>query len=458
MPRPLNGSVVRLVAPGLAAAVLAGTGLAACSRPAAPSAGAAASVAPAAAASPSPSSSGHAHGGAAGAAAGAAGTTTTAGDAGPAAGCRLQALLGQHTVLAADMMRARVRRDPDFAQAAETALTRNTQALSTLVGSLFGADAAAAFATRWSGHVKMLFDYAEARRAGDDAGLKQTRSQLVKAEEELATFFAGASKGRLTPTDAIDGVKMHVDHLLAQTDAYAKGDYAAAAKAYREGYEHAFALGGGLAKALLPPKDAAALAAPGWQLRVNLTQLLGEHVSLVMAGTRAASGRTTADFQAIGDALNRNTQSLTGAVGTLYGAPAASKFQSLWADHVDALLAVTAGAASGDTAAQQEGQRRLRAFEPALATFLDTATQSRIGADALARAFAEHDRMLLGEVQAFQAKDYAQAHDLAYQAYDEMFDLAGQLSNAIQLTLAAKLPKGGSQTGRGGMAAVVGGR
>ncbi len=457
MPRPLNGSVVRLVAPGLAAAVLAGTGLAACSRPAAPSAGAAASAAPAAASSPSPSSSGHAHG----AAAGATGTTTTAGaagEAGPAAGCRLQALLGQHTVLAADMMRARVRRDPDFAQAAETALTRNTQALSTLVGSLFGADAAAAFATRWSGHVKNLFDYAEARRTGDEAGLKQARAQLVKAEEELATFFAGASKGRLTPTDAIDGVKMHVDQLLAQTDAYAKGDYDAAAKAYREGYEHAFALGGALAKALLPPKDAAALAAPGWQLRVNLTQLLGEHVSLVMAGTRAASGRTTADFQAIGDALNRNTESLSGAVSTLYGAPAAAKFQSLWADHVDAILAVTAGAARGDKAAQQEGQRRLRAFEPALATFLDAATQSRIGANALARAFAEHDRMLLGEVEAYQAKDYAQAHDLAYQAYDEMFDLAGQLSNAIQLTLASKMPKGGSQTGGGGMAAVVGGR
>ena len=63
--------------------------------------------------------------------------------------------------------------------------------------------------------------------------------------------------------------------------------------------------------------------------------------------------------------------------------------------------------------------------------------------------------MLLGEVEAYQAKDYTQAHDLGYQAYDEMFDLAGQLSNAIQLTMAKKLPKGGSQTGGGGMAGVV---
>jgi hypothetical protein len=456
MPRPLNGSVVRLVAPGLAAAVVAGAGLAACSRGAAPAtaqvAGAASS--PAAAASPSPS---HDH---------SAGTTSgvaTAGvsaasDAGPAAGCRLQALLAQHTVLAADMMRARVRRDPDFAQAAEAALTRNTQALSTLVGSLFGADAAAAFATKWSGHVTDLFDYAEARRAKDEAGLKRSREALVKAEEDLATFFAGASKGRLTEAAAVAGVKMHVDQLLAQADAYAAGDYTAAATAYSHGFEHAFELGGALARALLPAKDVAALGAPGWQLRVGMTQLLGEHVALVVAAMRAASGPTTTDFKAIGAALNRNTQGLSGAVGTLFGAPAAAKFQSLWADHVDALMTVTAGSARGDDAAQQEGRRRLRAFEPALANFLATATGSRISADALAHAYGQHDQMLLGEIDAYQAKDYTKAHDLGYQAYDEMFDVAGQLSHAIELTLGEKLPKGGSQTGGGGMAGVVGGR
>jgi hypothetical protein len=457
MPRSLNGSVVRLVAPGLAAAVVAGAGLTACSRSASPrQTQAAASASASSSAAPSPSSSAHGH------ASGKTGATTaavsTASDAGPAAGCRLQALLAQHTVLAADMMRARVRRDPDFAQAAEAALTRNTQALSTLVGSLFGADAAAAFATRWSGHVANLFDYAEARRAKDAAGLERSRAQLVKAEQELASFFAGASKGRLTPAAAVEGVKMHVDQLLAQADAYASGDYAAAAVAYTKGYEHAFMLGGALAQALLPAEDAAALGKPGWQLRVNMTQLLGEHVALVVAAMRAASGPATADFQSIGNALNRNTQSLSGAVGTLFGAPAASTFQSLWADHVDALMTVTAGAARDDNAAQQDGRRRLKAFEPALATFLAGATQSRLGADALAHAYAEHDAMLLGEIEAYQAKDYTKAHDLGYQAYDEMFDLAGQLSHAIELTLAKKLPKGGSKTGAGGMAAVVGGR
>src|SRR2546423_15035752 len=47
---------------------------------------------------------------------------------------RLQALLGQHSVLAADMMRGRLRGDPDFAQAANAALGRNTDAMGDVVG------------------------------------------------------------------------------------------------------------------------------------------------------------------------------------------------------------------------------------------------------------------------------------------------------------------------------------
>jgi hypothetical protein len=352
-------------------------------------------------------------------------------------------------------MRARIRRDPDFAQAAESALTRNTQALGTLVGSLFGADAAGTFSTWWTAHVTHLFEYAEARQSGDAAALARAREQLLTAENTLGSFFAGASKGRLKAADAKAAVRMHVDGLLAQADAYAKGDYAAADDAYQHDFQHTFALGATLAGALLPKKDAAVLASPGLQLRSNLTEALGEHVALIVAAMRAASSNSSSDFKGLGAALNRNTQALAGAIGTLFGAPAAARFQSLWADHVDGLMTLTSAAARGDTAKQEQGSRQLRAFEPALASFLNSATQSRIGADALARAIAMHDQMLIQEVQAFQAKDYAKAHDLGYSSYDEMYDLAAQLSHAIQLTLGSKLPRGGSQTGAGGMAWAV---
>ena len=45
---------------------------------------------------------------------------------------RLQALLGQHSVLAADFMRGRIRGDENFAQAADAALGKNTDAMTNL--------------------------------------------------------------------------------------------------------------------------------------------------------------------------------------------------------------------------------------------------------------------------------------------------------------------------------------
>jgi hypothetical protein len=385
---------------------------------------------------------------------GASGAGTT--DAGAALGVRMQSLLGQHTVLASDMMRARVRRDPDFAQAAEVALTRNTQALSSLVATILGSDAGRTFSDLWAQHVTQLYAYADATAAGSAqaAAKDQARKRLTTLERQLGDLLVAGSKGRLDRTAARQQIAMHVDGLLAQADAYAAKDYARADAAYDQDFQHGFAMGGAAAAALLPKADASALTTPTWQLRSGLTQLLGEHVALVVASMRAST-TNEADFAALASALNKNTAGLAGAIDTLFGPAAGHGFQSLWADHVDALLDATQATAKHDTPAVAAAQARLRKFEPALATFLSGALGSRLGADALARAFATHDTMLVDEAAAYQAKDYTRAHDLGYQAYDQMYGLSAQLSHGIQLTLGAKLPKGGSQTGGGGMRAVV---
>src|SRR5690349_7091210 len=69
---------------------------------------------------------------------------------------RLQALLGQHSILAADMMRGRIRGDDDFAQSADAALSKNTDDMTQLIGALFGAAAAKAFKPKWEEHVVAL--------------------------------------------------------------------------------------------------------------------------------------------------------------------------------------------------------------------------------------------------------------------------------------------------------------
>jgi hypothetical protein len=384
-------------------------------------------------------------------------TAAASQETGATAGVRLQSLIAQHSVLVADMMRARIRRDPDVTQAADAALSTNTQALGSLVDNLFGTQAGAQFARLWTGHIRYFYTYADALATKNATAKASAIRDLKKAESALGAFLAGASKGRLPVAAARSAVTTHIEHLLGQADAYSAGDFAMAAQDYSMAYEHGFAMGGALASTLLPNAVAAQLTQPQWKLRAALTNLLGEHVALVVASMRAATGKP-ADFTALGGSLNRNTQGLGSAVSSLYGDKAAGQFQNLWADHVDALMAYTSGTIKGDTAARAQAQARLRAFEPAMAKFLAAATGSRLGAAALAHAYYDHDKMLLGELDAYQAKDYNRAHELSYQAYDQLFDVAAQLSNAIGATLGSKLPKGGSQTGGGGMARVVGGR
>ena len=367
---------------------------------------------------------------------------------------RLQALLGQHSLLAADLMRGRIRADENFAQAADAALGKNTDAMGQLVGDLFGAAAAKQFTSLWAGHIVELVTYARGLADQDDAVRTDARTKLIKYEQDLAAFFVGASQGRLTMDAANAAVKMHVDHLLRQADAYAAKDYATADRIYRESYEHTYDLGGVLAGALFDPKQAAALQAPTWRLQSELGKLLGEHVALVEDMTRAAVTNAP-DFAAAGEIVNSNTRDLAAAVDSLFGAAAAEDFQSVWASHIEQLMAYASAAAVQDSIRRDQARANLHDFETRLAAFLESATGKRLSSGALANAFLSHDEMLLRHADAFVAKDYGTAQDIAYETYGHMLELSGQLADAIGATVAARLPVGGAQTGYGGMAGTV---
>ena len=259
---------------------------------------------------------------------------------------QLEALLGQHSVLAADLMRGRIRNDDDFGQVANAAVTRNTDDLATMVGSLFGDQAANAFRGLWTDHVTALFNYSRGLATDDAAVRDDAKAQLVAFENGLADFFSSAAEGRLPRDTARAAVQAHVEHLTEQADAYAAKDYARSDELYRETYAHTFDLGHVLAATLLPPDQAAALNQPSWQLRSALDRLLGEHVALAVGALRAG-GTNSPDFPAAAAALNGNTSDLSGAVGTLFGAQAGQQFMALWADHVDQLVGLHDGGRGG---------------------------------------------------------------------------------------------------------------
>lgn len=369
----------------------------------------------------------------------------------------LQALLGQHSVLAADVMRSRIRGDDDFVQAANAALGKNTDDMTALIGQLFGEATAKKFAPLWAQHIVELVSYASALANQDDNARAGARTMLVKDEGDLAAFFSGASQGRLPLPAARAAVAMHVNHLTEQADAYAAGQYLKSDRLYRESFEHTYDLGLTLAGALLPAADTATLQEPIWRLRSQLGRLLAEHAVLIEDVTRAAVSKTP-DFTAAGTMINANTQDLAGTIDTLFGSAAARAFQNLWAAHVEQLVAYSAATAAKDTGRQDRAKTRLQGFEEQMAAFLNVATAKRMTASDLAAALQDHDQMLMRHADAYGAKDYKTAHDIGYATYDHMFELARQLSDAFGASVASRLPRGGAQTGYGGLAGLVGSR
>jgi len=383
--------------------------------------------------------------------------SNTAGESPADVSLQLEALLGQHSVLVADMMRSRIRGDDDFAQAASTAVTRNSDDLTSVVEAMFGEQAATAFHSAWTEHTAAFSNYARGLATGDTKACDDARAQLVKFETGLGDFFSTASQGRLPQDVARSTLTAHVGHLLQQADAYVAKDYGRSAELYRTAYAHAFGIGQALATTLLPPDKSAPLNQPSWLLRSELDRLLGEHVALAVTTLRAGASESP-DFPAEAAGLNKNTEELTAAMGTLFGPAAGQQFMTLWADHVDALVGYAAAVTKQDSAARQAAVNQLRSFENQFATFLDTATGSRAPDADLAKAFLEHDQMLTQQVDAMTSKNYAQAHELAYDAYQGMFGLSKQLAGVFGDTVAAKLPRGGAETGAGYMAGATGPR
>jgi hypothetical protein len=141
---------------------------------------------------------------------------------------QFEQLLGEHALLAVRVMRSEVGPAPELRQAADTALGDNTDALSQLVTAAYGRANGDRFTQLWQRHVTDLLAYANGVAGKDASATQAARRALLADAEAYGSWLAGASKGQVKAGDAAAGVRMHVQELMAQADAYAAHDYAAA--------------------------------------------------------------------------------------------------------------------------------------------------------------------------------------------------------------------------------------
>jgi hypothetical protein len=366
----------------------------------------------------------------------------------------LEELFGQDVFVGIRVTRSRLRGDPDFTQAAVDALSRNSDDLTTLLGRAYGSARAKEFRRLWESQQEGLVAYARATSQHDQAGKAAARRQLDAFPGRIAQYLHDLTAGKIAAPAISSSLGTHIDDLIRFTDAYAAGDYATAYRIERADYERQFALGTVIAAGIVGSRGGSLPAdfdSPLTRLRSTLGELLGEHMQLVVDAMGAAL-RGGPEFRADAAQVNADTEQLASAFGVLFGPQSATRFEGVWGDHVDALVSYSGAVATKDQKGKAQALAQLHAFEQHLSTFLSTSTEGRLKAPALSEILHMHDRDLVQQLDAYARGDYPTAYGTTYQGYQHMFDVAMALSGAIGPTIAARLPKGGVQTGGGGMA------
>jgi hypothetical protein len=384
-------------------------------------------------------------------AAGTPGTTGAATASPQQRQAQFEQLYGQHALLASRLMRGVVASSDDFTRAATTSLQRNADALSGEVAAAYGNGQADQFRQLWQHHNDGLIAYANAVAGGNASARLEAQKNLIATCGAHGSWMAAASKGRIKASHATSIMRVHVENLMRQVDAFAARDYNQAYLLERAAYEQMYAAGATMAKGSVSPQVAASLDAPAEKLRSAFGMLLGEHMELVI-GAQRATFIGPQEFKAAGAQVNQNTAALAQAMGAIVGSHEGAEFQEAWAEHVEGLMDYSTAIAAKDDAAKAKAEKDMHTYAVDLAVFFSQLAPKQLDFVSLTRAITAHDEHVVGQINAYAARNYDQAQQVESDGYQQMLGVSNVLIRAIQFKVQNSLPIGGSKTGGGGTA------
>jgi len=175
----------------------------------------------------------------------------------PAANLRvlLNGLEKEHVDLASNAVRRGFDGDTDFAASADI-LDKNSVAIATAIGSVYGTDAQAKFLQIWRSHIGFFVDYTVAAKKGDSAGMAQAVTNLGGYIDAISDFFSSANPN--LPRDAVKQlITDHVMLLKAAVDTYGAKDYAGSYTKQGEAYKQIGTIADAIAGAIVKQKPEA---------------------------------------------------------------------------------------------------------------------------------------------------------------------------------------------------------
>ncbi|GAC1313317.1 MAG: hypothetical protein NVSMB2_01030 [Chloroflexota bacterium] len=342
-------------------------------------------------------------------------------------------VLGQeHVYLAGYAFNAALAgRSDEFAIAAG-AVDQNTQELGAAIGSVYGADAQTKFLALWRAHIGFFVDYAMGSAAKDDVKKAKARADLDGYRNDIDAFLTGANPN--LPKGAVAQLfAAHVDHLTMVIDDLVAGNttdaYAMLLTAARQTEEIMDPLSGAIVKQF-PDKFPGDPMAPAATLRTALNRLGAEHVYLAGYAFNAALGGRTDEFQIAANAVDKNSQDLAAAIGSVYGPDAQTKFLSLWRAHIGFFVDYAMGAAAKDDAKTAKARADLDGYRNDIDAFLSGANPN-LPKGAVAQLFAahvDHLTMVIDDLVGGKVSDaYSMLHTAAHQTQEIMDPLSGAI-------------------------------
>lgn len=252
---------------------------------------------------------------------------------------------------------------------------------------------------------------------------------------------------------------MHVDQLVGAFNAYVEGDYEKAYEYEREAIHHMYMVSKGLSNAIVmqfPDKfENHKAVTPAADLRSDLNYLLSEHAGLAVTAMQNGIDGSK-DFEASAAALSANTDDLSAAIASVYGDKAGEQFNQMWAAHIDHFVDYVKATGANDEEGKKAALTALSQYKESFAKFLETATDGRLPADALAEGLQMHVDQLIKAFDTYTAEDYASTYPAVREAYGHMFQTSKGLSGAIVDQFPDKfkgeMPSEMPKTGLGGTA------
>ncbi|RKL67138.1 copper amine oxidase [Salipaludibacillus neizhouensis] len=172
------------------------------------------------------------------------------------------------------------------------------------------------------------------------------------------------------------------------------------------------------------------VSTPAADLRATLDQYLSEHAFLaVLTMQKGIEGAE--DFEATAGALSNNTDDLTGAIASVYGDEAGEMFRGMWEDHIGYFVDYVTATAEEDEAGREAALAELDNYRVDFSEFLESATEERLEAGALAEGLQMHVDQLVWAFDNYNAGEFGTAYDNVSEAMEHMFGVGKGLSTAI---------------------------